>query len=273
MPRALSPLSCSLLFLFAVDVVVKSHGQDSEPRLFFEVVSVKRQAGPLRGGAGPSPPPRRAPDTFYRANATLSSLIRFAYGVGGVQVVGGPDWIHRDLFEINARAQRPALPDEMRLMVRSLLHDRFGLVIRREHQDMRHGVLIVARQDGRLGPGLRTCEEASNAPPRPVPVPVGAAVLSRGSADCVAMSAVALTVSALLETPVIDKTGLIGSWSYHLLFAERQPLPLDLAREVSDASVPSLPAALEEQLGLKLDYTNGPVEVMVIESVQQLSED
>jgi uncharacterized protein (TIGR03435 family) len=82
------------------------------------------------------------------------------------------------------------------------------------------------------------------------------------------MSSVAALVGHLLETPVIDKTGLAGMWSFRLLYDSPGLSPEN--RPSSDA--PSIPIALVEQLGLKLERQNGRVEVLVIESVQQPTE-
>src|SRR3989304_4443800 len=112
------------------------------PRASFDVASVKRttdrevfppQVG-LPGGR------------FHRANATVADLVQYAYNVMSFQVVGGPEWIRRDRFEIDARAGGDATAEEVRLMVRSLLADRFGFMARWEQRDMEHSVLVVARR-------------------------------------------------------------------------------------------------------------------------------
>ena len=129
-----------------------------EPKPAFEVASVKRQASFVP----PSPPSGPAPAVsaaFYRVNATVVTLVRFAYGVTDAQVIGGPEWIRKDMFEINARAADALPQDGMRPMVASLLEDRFKLTIRREQRQMRGEVLVLARDDRRLGPTLEKCED------------------------------------------------------------------------------------------------------------------
>jgi uncharacterized protein (TIGR03435 family) len=118
-----------------------------EARPAFEVASVRKQAAVVR--SEPSAVPTPTTSTTYRTrNATVASFIVFAYGVIAAQVVGGPSWVHEDFFEIDARPGREASRDEMRLMVRSLLEDRFKLVIHREQRQLRTSTIVLARQDG-----------------------------------------------------------------------------------------------------------------------------
>ncbi|MGH7553391.1 MAG: TIGR03435 family protein, partial [Longimicrobiales bacterium] len=90
---------------------------------------------------------------------------------------------------------------------------------------------------------------------------------------CVAISAVAETAAGLLGRLVVDKTGLSGLWTYQLAFARPEPLPPGRERDPADQeNVPVFATALQEQLGLKLEPTRGPVDVLVIDSVQQPTE-
>jgi uncharacterized protein (TIGR03435 family) len=236
------------------------------PRPSFEAASVKKQPAFI--------PPTRTPPSpvvYYYPNATVERLVLFGYNVRDFQVIGGPEWIRNDLFEVNARAPSSATTGQMRLMVRSLLEDRFRLVFRREQREMQGSALVMARDDGRLGPGLSKCTDPKNvAPAKPIRVPPGGEVHTRA---CAAMSAVADLAAGLLGRPVVDKTGLTGLWSFVLTSARLQPLPPGLERDLADKEdVPSFMTALQEQLGLKLEPTRGPVDILVIESVQQPTE-
>src|SRR5262245_40350752 len=82
------------------------------PKPTFEVASIRKQVQ-----SGPIPPTRTSPDTFYRAAETLAFLVRLAYDVQNFQVVGGPDWVRTDRFEIRAKAASAMSPEEMRLML------------------------------------------------------------------------------------------------------------------------------------------------------------
>ena len=113
----------------------------------FEVVSIRPQdADP---GFIPS-----SPDRFIDVNATLKSLITWAWNVRDFQVSGGPPWADSRRFDVSARSPRPVSEATMRLMVQRLLADRFQLRTRVEPRQMPRCVLRTARQDAALGPGL-----------------------------------------------------------------------------------------------------------------------
>jgi len=82
------------------------------------------------------------------------------------------------------------------------------------------------------------------------------------------MSAVARATSGMMGAPVADKTGLTGLWSYSFFYAQPQPLP-PVAERDQQENLLTFSAALQEELGLKLESTRGPVDVLVIDSVQQ----
>jgi len=233
------------------------------PRPAFEAASVKKQPAFI-------PPSRRPPSgvAFYRTNATVASLVQFGYNIREFQLIGGPEWIRRDLFEINARAASEVSTDRMRLMVQSLLDDRFTLVVHKEQREMRGSALVLARDDGRPGPKLEKCGDPQNPSPwNPIRIPPGGDIRF---GKCVAISSVA---DAATGRPVIDKTGLTGMWSYELAFARPEPLPPGRERDLADQEgVPLFPAALQEQLGLKLESWVGPVDVVVVDSVRQPTE-
>ena len=262
--------SSGWLSLVALGMVVTASAQTHRPT--FEVASVKKQPALIP----PTPPssasrPPLSTGVFHRVNATVASLVQFGYSVRDFQLIGGPEWIRKDLFEINARAATEVSTEQMRLMVQSLLEDRFTLIVRHEQRDMRGSSLVVARDDGRLGPKLEKCEDPENPSPwKPIRIPPGGDFRFR---RCVAISAVAEDATGFLRSPVVEKTGLTGLWSYELTFAQNQPLPPGRERDLADQeNVPVFATALQEQLGLKLEPTRGPVDVVVIDSVRQPSE-
>ena len=228
-----------------------------EPRPAFDVASVRKTVQP-----NSLVPTRITQDTFYGAGETLAHYIRYAYDVQFFQLTGGPEWVRTDRFEIRARSEAAASPAQFRLMLQTLLEDRFKLVLRKEQQDMRYLALVVDRKS--LGPGLTPCTDWRNAPPFRAPrVQQGWSVYGN---RCVAVSHVAAQASSEMGIPVIDRTGLAGLWDYTVTFAR---LP---------ASIPPVPAvmpfdvAIRQQLGLKLEQSRGPVDVLVIDSVQQPTE-
>jgi uncharacterized protein (TIGR03435 family) len=204
----------------------------------------------------------------------VSALIIFAYNLRDFQVIGGPDWVRQSYFDVNATAQNPAAsPDEIRLMVQSLLAERFRLVTRNERREMEHLVLVRAREDGRVGPYLQQVEDCLNREARaeaearyPPRIESDSGGTSMG---CGPLTGLAQLIGMSAKMPVIDKTGLDGNWVHSTRFGSR----LGSSREPdADQSLPSFEVALQEQLGLKLESVRGPIEVLVIESIQQPTE-
>ena len=226
-------------------------------------------------------------------NMQLRALITFAYQIQSFQLEGGPGWIASDRFDILARSERevPATgaffagQEPLRMMMRTLLADRFKLVMHKETKELPIFELVLARQDGRLGPRLRpaavdcaaqaaaarggTPPPAASGPPGPGCVLNINPVSVRGGGVTMAMLANLLVGSA--QRLVIDRTGLTGNWDLEVNYTpDKSQVPPGVEPPVPiDWNGPSLFTALEEQLGLKLRPTRGPVEVLVIDSVQQ----
>jgi uncharacterized protein (TIGR03435 family) len=208
---------------------------------------------------------------FYRSGDTVAGLITFAYDVMPFQVIG-PRWIREDPFEVDARAAGEASGQQIRLMLQSLLEERFGLVVRREQRAMEHSILVVAREDGRLGSGLAKCQWPKYPPaPKRIRVPPGGVPLA---GTCLPASSIADSVAYSMQAPIVDGTGLAGLWNYQLVFSPSPPRTPsgDAAPLPASDQAPPLPIALEEQLGLKLKTSRDPVDVLVIEAVRQPTE-
>jgi uncharacterized protein (TIGR03435 family) len=257
-------IGCSVV---ALSMAVTLSAQTSKPT--FEVVSVKKLDQPAPFSPTRMPPRSAA---FYMSNATVASLIQFAHNVRDFELIGGPDWIHRDQFEMNARAAAEVPTDETRLMVQSLLEERFRLIVRKEQREMRFFALVLDRDDGRLGPGLTKCDESASA--KKVPVPRAGRV---SYVRCASVSAVASLAAAILRAPVVDRTALTGLWDHVLVFEVNPGTTVSAAsadsqRAAVDPNLASFPAALQEQLGLKLNTMVGPVDVLVVDSVPHPTE-
>src|SRR5688572_8337297 len=245
------------------------------PRLTFEVASVKPNKSPETGGFIQ----RMRGGTFNVGNQTLLQLIRFAYGLQGVQLVGAPDWLRTERFDITAKAPAvipptaPGQPVPEALMLRSLLEDRFRLAMHRETRQLPIYALVIARSDGRLGPHIRRpandyCAQRAKAAEKAPPPPMGTGPVCgiRGNNEELAAGAFpiggfARFLAGEVERVVIDRTGLTGEWDFELKWSPPNA-------PSSDPDRPSIFTALEEQLGLRLESTTGPVEVMVIDRVE-----
>jgi uncharacterized protein (TIGR03435 family) len=285
------PQRCFASSILALSLAVTVSGQ--APKLTFDVASVKVQREPLGPASlGTAIPRVRARGVFSGTHATVESLVRFAYGVQMFQVIGGPDWIRRDTFDVDARAGFDASAAQIRLMVQSLLEDRFKLVTHTEQRDMRYLALVLARTNGEPGPYLRPLDDGAcygrsvgqvyreELPDRALPFArnrlAGACYELRDLAEMLS------SLSWLSGTVVIDRTGLGGRWVYDAPYSALPlpppvsprlgaPLPVD-AGSATEPGLPSFTEALEEYLGLKLESAQGPVDVLVIDSVQQPTE-
>ena len=238
----------------------------------FEVVSVK----PNTSKAFPLGPEARPGGAFIAANITLESMIRFAYTLPAYRVIGGPAWIRTDRFDVDARAAGDPAPEEIRRMVQRLLADRFQLVVRTEQREMALYTLLLARDDGRLGPGIRQ-SAAGCAPPEGRGETMEERITANGSTTtgrtCAPMTSLVSTLSNALQSPVDDETMLTGRWDSEISFMNerrRRVDPTVAARDPSEA--PALLTAVQEQLGLKLESRRGPVEVLVVDSASPPSE-
>jgi uncharacterized protein (TIGR03435 family) len=247
----------------------------------FEAASVKPASPDNPPGQGLS----RAPGgRFTAVNAPLRFLILYAYQLQGHQLVGAPEWTASERFDIVAKMEGdpPSIvtagPDPMRLATQTLLGERFGLRVRRETRELDIYALTMARSGGQPGRGLKPSPEdcavmaararASAAAPGPDRAPpfvcgqkFGPGRIRFGGYP---LSLFANGLSQAVGRAVVDRTGLTGNWSFELTYAA-EPSPS------SDA--PSLFTAIQEELGLKLEATKGPVDVLVVESVERPTPD
>jgi uncharacterized protein (TIGR03435 family) len=258
----------------------------------FEVASVKRNVSGAPGpGGGPTATTMARPGGVYTAtNVTLEQLILNSYRTPDGrplredQLLGGPAWVRSDRFDIEARAGSDVPRDQMSLMLQALLEERFRLVLRKEQQDRETYVLTMARSDGRLGPDLHQRSETDCAPQpdedplafslrrlQTLPKPSGGgrpwfAVSCSTIAD---LASGALTRQ--LRTTVIDKTGLTGKWTIVVAYPSESANPDPVAARDPNPTG-SLFTAVQDSLGLRLVKQRGNVDVMVIDSAQQPSE-
>jgi uncharacterized protein (TIGR03435 family) len=226
-----------------------------------------------------------------------------AYRVQDFQVIGGPDWIDTERFDIQARAEDGAIPDKppqpedpekprpLELMMQSMLADRFQLSLNQETRELPVYTLIVAKDGPKIKP--ISADPPETQPPNPPAAVRGASGTPSGAvgpgsmntnvqrttaeknANIVPLSRFVTALSRQLRRPVIDKTDRKGMYTIHLEWAPDSSLTggLNAAPEAAaDPAGPSLFTALQEQLGLKLASAKGPVEVLVIRNVQKPSE-
>jgi uncharacterized protein (TIGR03435 family) len=276
--------------LFALEL---SAQQPADPNATpsFEVASIK----PTETSDGNSFVRRMPGGRFDAHNVASRFLITFAYQLQPFQVVGDPDWVGKDRFDITAKMEGdpPPMPpgagiDPMMLAVRSLLADRFKLVMHKETRELDVYALVMAKPGGKPGPTLKpsTTDCATEAkkmgrggpPPGPNdPVTCGSRQnFGRIKFGGMPLSVFATNISGQLGRTVVDRTGLTGNWDFELTFAPERPLgalPPGVEPPPVDPNAPTIFTAVQEQLGLKLDSTKGPVDVWVIDSVERPTPD
>jgi uncharacterized protein (TIGR03435 family) len=215
-------------------------------------------------------------------NAPLRFVIRQAYRAPEARIVGGPAWIDEERFDIQAAAP-DATADAIRLMLRTLLTERFGLAMRAESPEMPVYALTLARADGTLGPHLRrSTTDCTGRGSTVVAGRVQCGILvsqDKGSGSLRGGGATidnfARLLGDFLDRPLNDRTGLAGAFDLELQFSgERSstpgaPVPGGLPAAPAPDDVPSVFTAIREQMGLKLDAQKGRADVWVIDAVSR----
>jgi uncharacterized protein (TIGR03435 family) len=227
----------------------------------FEVASIKRNtSGKQRVGV----PVAFSPGRFTATNATLVDVIIQAYLIRRVQMQGGPDWIDSDAFDIVAKApDGEVTPDQMRQMVQVLVEDRFQLKFHTEKKEMPVYTVILGKEP----PKLQSAE----------PTEVTGVVSSSGAQLAFTrMPIVGLVnaVSNILHVPVIDRTGLTGSYDFALDIGKFMPPTVENGPRRSDIFDirNAVASAIEEQLGLKMEQHKELLDITVIDHVERPTE-
>ncbi len=224
---------------------------------------------------------------------TVEQLVQLAYGAFGdpqgwalkeVKLRGGPSWIRSDRYEIQAKADGvPTKAQTLGPMLRSLLEDRFALQVHREARPGVHFAMTVAKG----GPQLKPAAEGScvplklDSPPRvpkaddqpqevcgPQKMQREGYLVNFGGVG-MTMDEVAHFLAGMAGRPLVNRTGINGRFNVKLEFMAEQAAML--RRDPTLPTGPSIFQAFEEQLGLKLEAGNGPVEVLVIDRVERPS--
>jgi len=230
----------------------------------FEVASVKRQTDVVPGMTFSA---RGA--TLTVVNNELANVIDNAYGIRRYQLVGAPEWVDSDRYNIQAKAAGDATREELMLMVRSLLAERFTLKVHRETREMPIYVLTVSKggiKAPRSVEGACTTFDPRNPPrsgaPRAPSCGNNLIRTSSWNATAIDMDSAAAALVGVLERKVVNRTSVTGKFDIQVQWTPDQG---DLT--------PSLFTVLEEQLGLKVESSRGPVDVLVIDHVDRPTDD
>ncbi|HTM03853.1 MAG TPA: TIGR03435 family protein [Vicinamibacterales bacterium] len=204
-------------------------------------------------------------------NTTLGDLISFAYDVQARQVVGAPEWAGTEKFDITGQPQAEGVPNQQQLrkMIQQLLADRFKVAFHRDQRSLPVYAIVV----GPGGPKLTKNDTNPGGLP---------SLLFRGLGVLPALNAriadlANVMQSAVLDRPVIDRTGLPGRYDFTLTWTPDESQFRGLGVRVPPASgdpnaPPGLFTAIQEQLGLRFESTNAPVDALVIDHAEKPSE-
>ena len=245
----------------------------------FEVVSIKRNPGiDASGGI------RNTPDGgMVMVNQPIRSILTGAAPVPVREVVGAPDWVMTERYDITTRPPAGSTREQRAEMMRTMFAERMKLVAHVEQRERDTFALVLARSDGRLGPNLKPSALDCSPPPPGTPPPppprldadprkrcgmrMSANQIVSGGID---MDRLVPSLSGLAGGLVNNRTGLKGTYELELNFSRPGLAPTDNRPALVDA--PEFFTALQEQLGLKLEREKTMVPVLVIDSIERPSE-
>jgi uncharacterized protein (TIGR03435 family) len=237
---------------------------DTAPRLEFEVASIK-PSKPDADGGGIKPLP--GGQTYIATDVPVKLMIKLMFHLNDRQISGGPGWLDTDLYDVEAKADRPHTLEELHIMFQNLLVDRFKLQYHKETRTLAAYELVVDKSGAKL---------TENKSPEHFDIPVRPTGFGKLEAIHCSMSYFSWSLSQRLDRPVIDQTGLTQFYDFKLEWTPELPPGVaarpDVAANLPPTNGPDIFTALREQLGLKLDSHKGPVEVMIIDQVERPSE-
>src|SRR5579863_10277682 len=225
----------------------------------FEVASVR-----LNQAAGGRI--RRDPGRLDITGMTLRAMLRYAYDVRDIQISGGPAWLDSDHWDIAATAGREVTDDERKKMLQALLRERFKMTIHRESKELPVYALVVAKNGSKLKPNTEGNQER-------VMLNAKAGLFTMMGEDVTAPK-IAEVLFGQVKRIVIDRTGIEGSFDFKLEWVpDAANMPsINGAKMEPSVEGPSIFTAVQEQLGLKLEATKGPVEILVIDRAEKATE-
>jgi uncharacterized protein (TIGR03435 family) len=250
----------------AAPAPVKLMAADADPA--FEVATIK----PNDSGLGSMQVLTLKGRSFTTVNSSLADLMMFAYGVQMKQIIGAPDWIEKDRYDIAATPDQEGRPtaDQVKTMIRKLLVERFQLKFHHEKRELSAFILTV----GKDGSKLKAAQPNGNLHGIGVqPAPTGAMMFANNSPIAAFTS---FLQSLVLGRPVVDQTGLTGRYDLTITFTPDDSLfnghSLGFPKPADGVEpAPSLFEAMQQQLGLKLTAEKTQVDVLVVDRVEKPS--
>lgn len=219
------------------------------------------------GWVHPEPGGRR----YIGSRMSLREYLWVAYQVKPEQIVGGPEWMDSEPYDLNAEAARSSSLIDLHIMLQNLLTEQFHLKFHFEKKEMRAYTLTIAPGGAK---NLKVREHANG----------GDVFLDQATqhldhmritAHCGSMDFLAWRLSQSFDHPIVNQTGIPGCFDFVLTYTQELPLGVHDGQVVDgdpvDSFGPTIYEALEQQLGLKLDKTRAPVETMVIDDAERPS--
>lgn len=257
-------IRCLLATAVGLMLISIAHGQDKTSRLTFDVASIRLSQPGMHGG---SIKPLPGGNGYTAQNISIKLMIALMYKIPMRQITGGPDWLNADNYDIEARADHPYSIDDLHIMFQNLLADRLNLKFHKEIKEGPVYALIVDHS------GLKMKADGSG---QDLKIPITYGNNGEAIGVRVPMQYLCWWLGQQLQRdgrPVVDETGLKGSYDFTLAFAPQLPPDTsseDLPPELRDR--PSIFDAVQQQLGLKLVAEKGPVENYVIDHIERPSE-
>jgi uncharacterized protein (TIGR03435 family) len=246
--------ACAILLVFSAANAV---GQPAASPATFEVASIKASLIGKAGGEGS----RReniqvSPGSLNMRNVSLKSAIRWAYHVMDFQV-SGPDWLGNERYDIMAKASGPAPDSELRLMLQTLLADRFKITLHRVTKEMSAYALVV----GKNGPRFHESQTEGESLIEPEQKQMKVVVRRTPISQLVEM------LANVLHSPVVDLTELKGRYDITLELAKYLP---DMQNRESMDPVSIITRGLQDELGLKLESRKMPLDLLIIDHAEKV---
>ncbi len=201
----------------------------------------------------------------------MSDLLTFAYGLHARQIVDAPSWVESEKYDLLAKPDGEGQPNDKqwKAMVQKLLANRFQLKFHRDKKELSVYAIVIGKNGSKL--------TTSDAPPNNLPGLFFRRLGSLVVRNATMADFAGVMQGAVLDRPVVDQTGLTGRYDFTLDwtpdefqfvgFGPNAPRPAP----APDAP-PDLYSAIQQQLGLKIESTRAPTEVMVIDHVEKPSE-
>ncbi len=255
--------------LFAMGIAL---GQAFAPRgdLKFEVGTIKpsppEEPG---GGVRPAPGARR----YVGTALDLRSYLYVAYQVKPEQIMGGPAWVDKEHYDLNAETDKPARIEDLHIMLQNFLSEKFKLQFHFEKKEMQAYVLTLDKG----GPKNLTARERTPGADFIVDMEPAPAFHQKWKLHCASIDFFTWRLAGWFDRPILNQTGLDGCYDFEFSFTQDLPPGIQDGQVPNgatvDASGPDVYRALQSELGLKIEAKRAPVEIMVIDHAERPSEE